>query len=333
MTSPSANPIDPPPAPTDADPRLALLGDWLRGLPGALGLQIETLRRASDDASFRRYFRIDCGGGAHASLIAMDAPPPQEDCRPFVHAARVFADGTTTYRDVIDARSAPALYADASRALVEIQRASRAGVFPDYDRAVLLRELMLFPDWYIARHKGVTLDDTERNALQTAFELLITNNLAQPQVFVHRDYHTRNLMLLPGDTNPGVLDFQDALLGPITYDLVSLLRDAYVDWEEEQVLDWAIRHWERARKASLPVAADFSEFYRDFEWMGLQRHLKVLGIFARLNHRDGKSRYLGDMPRVLRYVTGAASRYNAFGPLAALIERIEGDARTVGYTF
>jgi aminoglycoside/choline kinase family phosphotransferase len=356
MTSPSANPIDPTPAPTDADPRLALLGDWLRGLPGALGLQIETLRRASDDASFRRYFRIDCEGGAHASLIVMDAPPPQEDCRPFVHAARVFADagmtvpqvlasdlergfllltdfGTTTYLDVIDARSAPALYADASRALVEIQRASRAGVFPDYDRAVLLRELMLFPDWYIARHKGVTLDDAERNALQTAFELLITNNLAQPQVFVHRDYHTRNLMLLPGDTNPGVLDFQDALLGPITYDLVSLLRDAYVDWEEEQVLDWAIRHWERARKAGLPVAADFSEFYRDFEWMGLQRHLKVLGIFARLNHRDGKSRYLADMPRVLRYVTGAASRYNAFGPLAALIERIEGDARTVGYTF
>ncbi len=354
-------PSSPPPAdhvaaPPGADSRLDLLTDWLNALPAALGLQVGSIRRASDDASFRRYFRIDCAGGPHASLIAMDAPPPLEDCRPFVHAAQVFAQagmtvpgviasdlergfllltdfGTTTYLDVIDAGNAPVLYAEASQALVRIQRASRPGVFPDYDRAVLLRELMLFPEWYVERHKGVTLDDAAWRTLTDAFELLIANNLAQPQVFVHRDYHTRNLMLLPGDANPGVLDFQDALLGPITYDLVSLLRDAYVAWDEEQVLEWAIRHWERARKAGLPVAADFSEFYRDFEWMGLQRHLKVLGIFARLNHRDGKSRYLADMPRVLRYVTAAVARYNAFGPLAALIERIEGDARTVGYTF
>jgi aminoglycoside/choline kinase family phosphotransferase len=206
-------------------------------------------------------------------------------------------------------------------------------VFPPYDRALLLREMTLFPDWYLRRHKGCETSATERETIDGAFEALIANNLAQPRVFVHRDYHSRNLMLLEGAANPGVLDFQDAVYGPITYDLVSLLRDAYLSWPEERVIDWAVRHWQRARAAGLPVARDFGEFYRDFEWMGLQRHLKVLGIFARLFHRDAKERYLADLPLVLEYVLRVARRYREFGALARLIERVEGQERSVGYTF
>ncbi|HWS75108.1 MAG TPA: phosphotransferase [Quisquiliibacterium sp.] len=347
------------PAPTAAPhdgTRLQQLVGWLRSLSPQWALSTESLRPASNDASFRRYFRIDTANPAHASLIVMDAPPPMEDCRPFVAVARLFAQagmrvpevleadvdagflllsdfGNETYLDVIDGSNADALYADASRALLTIQAASRASVLPEYDRELLLRELMLYPDWYLARHKGIVLSDDDRDTIQRAFEILLANNLAQPRVFVHRDYHSRNLMRLPDGTGPGVLDFQDAVHGPITYDLVSLLRDAYLSWPEERELDWAIRHWERARKASLPVAGDFGDFYRDYEWMGLQRHLKVLGIFARLHHRDGKDRYLDDLPRVLAYVVRTASRYTAFAPLAKLIDRVEGRDTTVGYTF
>ncbi|MEN9316899.1 MAG: hypothetical protein RIS35_3292 [Pseudomonadota bacterium] len=339
--------------PFPADARLIALRDWLRMLPAALGLEPESARPASNDASFRRYFRVDAGNG---TLIAMDAPPPMEDCRPFVQAARVLAEagmnvprvlaadpdrgillltdfGDRTYLDELNDASADALYADASRALVSLQAASRAGTFPDYDRELLHRELMLYPEWYVARHKGIALTDAEQTTLHRSFETLLANNLAQPRVHVHRDYHSRNLMRLDGEANPGVLDFQDAVHGPLTYDLVSLLRDAYIGWPEERVIDWAVRHWERARKARLPVQQDFSEFYRDFEWMGLQRHLKVLGIFARLCHRDGKPKYLDDMPRVLDYVFKTASRYNAFGGLAKLIERVESRESQVGYTF
>jgi N-acetylmuramate 1-kinase len=341
------------------DTRLSLLKEWLGSVAARHGLRVESIRTASDDASFRRYFRIASGT---ANVIAMDAPPPQEDCRPFVHAADVLraagasvpavleADlergflllgdlGTTTYLDVLDDGTATPLYHDALRALVAIQGASRSGVFPDYDHALLMREAMLYPEWYVERHKGVTLGDGERNDLQAAFETIVRSNLAQPRVFVHRDYHSRNLMVLadsqgeltPG--NPGILDFQDAVYGPLTYDLVSLLRDAYVAWDEERVIDWAVRYWEMARQAGLPVTADFGEFYRDFEWMGLQRHLKVLGIFARLHHRDGKDRYLADLPRVLGYVTAVLSRYGALAPLARLVDRVEERAARSGYTF
>lgn len=343
------------PAVQAGDARLQQLLGWLGALSPQWGLAPESLRPASNDASFRRYFRIDAGHPGHRSLIVMDAPPPMEDCRPFVEVARLFAQagmnvpqvleadlrqgfllltdfGSTTYLDVLDAGNADALYADASRALVALQSASRESVLPAYDRELLLRELMLYPDWYLARHKGLTLDEHARQALLQAFELLLANNLAQPRVYVHRDYHSRNLMLLQAG-GPGVLDFQDAVHGPITYDLVSLLRDAYLSWDEEREIDWAVRHWERARKARLPVAADFGDFYRDFEWMGLQRHLKVLGIFARLYHRDGKDRYLADMPRVLAYVLRTTRRYNAFAGLAALVERAEGTQASVGYTF
>ena len=346
----------PPIASAQPDPRRRLLADWLHGLPGSYALAVGTMRPASNDASFRRYFRIDSANPRRASVIAMDAPPPMEDCRPFVHAAQVLGAagmtvprvlesdlargflllddfGDRTYLEALDDTSADRLYADATRALVAVQRASRPGVFADYDRQLLLREVMLYPDWYVARHKAVALAPADHETMLRAFETLIAGNLAQPRVFVHRDYHSRNLMVLEGEANPGVLDFQDAVYGPITYDLVSLLRDAYVRWPEQRVLDWAIRYWERARAAALPVPADFADFYRDFEWMGLQRHLKVLGIFARLYHRDGKQRYLADLPLVLDYAVRAASRYNALAPLVRLIERIEGRSPTVGYTF
>jgi aminoglycoside/choline kinase family phosphotransferase len=338
------------------DTRLSLLRDWLRSIPDGHGLQPDTLRPASADASFRRYFRVDAAARHGGTLIAMDAPPPMEDCAPFVHAAEVLARGgvtvpavieadlprglllledfgTVTYLSRLDAASAPALYGDAMRALVAMQRASDADSFPPYDRALLMRELRLFPDWYLARHKGVTLDAADQATLDAAFETLIANIEAQPRVHVHRDFHSRNLMVLPGARNPGILDFQDAVHGPITYDLVSLLRDAYVRWEEEAVLDWAIRYWQQALAARLPVSADFGAFYRDFEWMGLQRHLKVLGIFARLCHRDGKDGYVADMPRVMGYVHAVLTRYNGFGALARLLDRIEARDGGTGYTF
>lgn len=344
------------PAAQGEDARLQQLLGWLAALSPEWALSTGSIRPASNDASFRRYFRIDSGHPSHRSLVVMDAPPPMEDCRPFVTVARLFGQagvrvpevleadldagfllltdfGSETYLDVIDESNADALYADASRALVALQAASLPAVLPEYDRELLHRELSLYPDWYLARHRQAALNDEDRNTLQQAFDLLLANNLAQPRVYVHRDYHSRNLMRLGDGGGPGVLDFQDAVHGPITYDLVSLLRDAYLSWPEEREIDWAIRHWERARKASLPVASDFGDFYRDFEWMGLQRHLKVLGIFARLWHRDGKDRYLADMPRVLAYVARTASRYNAFTPLARLIDRIEGREAAVGYTF
>ena len=361
MPAEHASPAPTPAAPAAArdDARLEELKTWLASLPESHALDVATLAPASSDASFRRYFRLKAtlpqavGTG---TAIVMDAPPPQEDCRPFVHAAEIMgaagltvprvhaADlergflllddlGNRTYLAELDAKTAPSLYAAASEALVKLQRASQPGVFPEYDRELLLRELMLYPDWYIARHKGVTLSEKETQVLQEGFEKILANVLAQPRGYVHRDYHSRNLMIMEAPRLPGVLDFQDAVHGPLTYDLVSLLRDAYIQWDEEQVLDWTIRHWERARAAKLPVPADFSDFYRDFEWMGIQRHLKVLGIFARLWHRDGKDGYLKDMPLVAHYVHAALKRYDELAPLCRLFERIEGIDAQHRYTF
>jgi len=344
------------PSAPPTDPRLPALNAWIAQHADAHRLNPDSLRPASDDASFRRYFRIDADASDARSLIVMDAPPPQEDCRPFVHAAQVMREaglsvprilaqdlsqgfllledfGSLTYLQALDEQTAPVLYREASEALVRLQRASRPGVFPAYDRALLERELMLYPEWYVQRHRGVALDDADLETLRAAFGLLIDSALAQPAVHVHRDYHSRNLMVLPGEANPGVLDFQDAVHGAYTYDLVSLLRDAYIVWPEEMVIDQAVRHWERARRASLPVPGDFSEFYREFEWMGLQRHLKVLGIFARLSHRDGKDRYLADLPVVLDYVVKVAGRYNAFAGLMRVIDKVEARTREAGYTF
>jgi N-acetylmuramate 1-kinase len=337
-----------------SDLRADALSQWLTT---ALEAPIGSIVPASADASFRRYFRVTlakpwpAASGA-ATLIAMDAPPPREDCRPYVHVARLLgtagvhvprviaADvaqgyllltdlGTCTYASALNADSASELYGDALDALVRMQRIGCEDALPSYDDALLRRELALFPDWYVARHLARTLTPAERASLDGVFDVLLANNLAQPRVFVHRDYHSRNLML--STPNPGVLDFQDAVYGPITYDLVSLLRDAYVEWSEERQVEWAIRYRERARKAGLPVGADFANFWRDFEWMGVQRQLKVLGIFARLNARDGKAGYVDDMPLVLRYLRKAAARYREFDALRALLDRLENRTPDVAY--
>ncbi len=286
----------------------------------------------------------------------MDAPPAHEDCRPWlkvqelfhaagVHVPEVLAQdlvqgflllsdlGDKTYLAVLDAGNAPALYADAVDALLEIQAASRPGLLPAYDHALLMRELQLFPDWFLAKHHKLVLTDGEQTTLAQVFARIVQVNLAEPQVFVHRDYHSRNLMYLPaGEGNPGIVDFQDAVFGPMSYDLVSLFKDAYIEWDEEQTLDWLIRYWERARKAGLPVRADFAEFHRDYEWMGVQRHIKVLGIFARLYHRDGKDGYLKDLPLVAKYLRKACERYGDLGFLRKLLDRVEDKQTVLGYT-
>ncbi|MBL8383799.1 MAG: phosphotransferase [Burkholderiales bacterium] len=344
-----------PPVPLD---RQHALAEFVAARCAASGARVEP---ASADASFRRYFRIRFDDG-RPSRIVMDAPPEHEDCAPFVRAAALLgacgvnvprvleADlaggfllltdlGTRTYLSALnaDGASADRLYRDAIDALVRMQAHAAAAGLPPYDRTLLMREMELLPVWYIERHRGHVLTDADRATLASAFGLLADAALAQPQVFVHRDYHSRNLMVCSADegtgANPGILDFQDAVRGPITYDLVSLLRDAYVEWPEERLLDWAIRYWEAARAAALPVDPSFADFYRAFEWMGLQRHLKVLGIFARLYHRDAKDQYLGDLPLVLRYVRRTCVRYAAFAGLLRLLDRVEGVAPGTGYTF
>ncbi len=277
-----------------------------------------------------------------------------EDCRPFVHVARLLQAagvhapdvlaqdldrgfllledlGKTTYFSALDPSSAPHLYSEAIDALIRWQCATRENELPPYDEALLRRELDLFPDWYVARHLGLTLGSSQAETLARAFRLILDNNLSQARVNVHRDYHSRNLMV--ADPNPGVLDFQDAVIGPVTYDLVSLLRDAYVAWDEELQIDWAARYWERARRGGLPVGADFAAFWRDFEWMGVQRQLKVLGIFARLCHRDGKTAYVEAMPRTMAYLRAACGRYRELGPLLALIDELERRTPVTGHTF
>ena len=332
--------------------RLQLLENWVQAqFPD----KSFVLSPASADASFRRYFRATF---SDRTMIVMDAPPQQEDCAPFVHVANLFAaagahvpailaqdlaqgylllsdlDSTTYLRALTDDPDrADRLYRDAVAALLKIQVASRAGVLPDYDEGLLLKELSLFPDWYLARHLRVALHAGQKAELDGIFKQIVQNNLAQPRVFVHRDYHSRNLMVTT--PNPGIVDFQDAVYGPITYDLVSLFKDAYIRWDEERVLDWIIRYWEQARKLGLPVAADFADFYRDFEWMGVQRHLKVLGIFARLCHRDGKDGYLENMPLVMEYLRKACKRYRELNPLLTLLDVLEDKPpeAKVGYTF
>ena len=330
--------------------RLVQLRSWLAlRQPG----RPFSIQPASADASFRRYFRVTFEDDP-TPLIVMDAPPTHEDCRPYLHVAELFRGagahvpavldqdlergflllsdlGSTTYLDAFTPENAHGLYAEALGTLIAIQRASRPGELPEYDRALLMRELELFPVWYLGRHRGVQLSDSEAETLYAAFEAILAVNLAEPQVYVHRDYHSRNLMV--SAPNPGVLDFQDAVYGPITYDLASLFKDAYIRWDEEFILDLLVRYWEAARKLGLPVRADFGDFHRDYEWMGVQRHLKVLGIFARLCHRDGKEGYLKDMPLVMEYLRKACERYRELGPLLKLLDAVEGWERDVGYTF
>ena len=342
-----------------ADPtREAAFQGWLTRVAADHQLDTGSLRLAAADAGFRRYFRLD---SVHGSRIVMDAPPDKENCEPFVRIAALMAKaglrvpevlawdeaagfmllsdlGAQTMLDVLqcDTPQDPTpLFHQAIDALITLQLASQPGVLPVYDAAVLQRELALFPDWYIARHLGLSLDARQEKALREVFEKILANNLAQPQVYVHRDYHSRNLMVSGDDypANPGILDFQDAVYGPITYDLVSLYRDAYIQWEEEQELDCVIRYWERARQAGLAVHADFHDFYRDYEWMGAQRQIKVLGIFARLCYRDGKDAYLNDMPRVMAYLRRTCERYIELKPLVRLLDQVENRPLETGLTF
>lgn len=326
------------------------LAEWLHNQFPRINFDISV---ASADASFRRYFRANFSDGT--TRIVMDAPPQQEDCRPFLHVGSLFEDagvhvphvyaqdleqgflllsdlGKTTYRQALTADNARELYSAATDALIKIQLASKENELPPYDQTLLRRELDLFPEWYVAKHLGIMLSEKQQAVLEGVFRRILDNNLAQPRVYVHRDYHSRNLMHVV-ENNPGILDFQDAVYGPITYDLVSLFKDAYVKWDEEQTMDWLIRYWERARKARLPVHGDFGEFYRDYEWMGVQRHIKVLGIFARLYHRDGKEGYLKDMPLVFEYLHKACVRYSALKPLQALLEELHPETIQTGYTF
>ncbi|MDR2014501.1 MAG: phosphotransferase [Azoarcus sp.] len=340
-------------------PRIDQLKQWLeQTLPDAH----HSLACASADASFRRYFRVTFPEGdsnspplarGRTSLIVMDAPPGQEDCRPWlaidrlfgaagVHVPEILAEnpeqgfllmsdlGNETYLSRLNApdctpHTAAHLYADAIGALLAIQAASQPGVLPEYSGELLRRELMLFPDWYIARHKGVMLDEEDRNTLMDVFDKIIAVNLAEPKVFVHRDYHSRNLMVIPeGEgANPGIIDFQDAVYGPLTYDLVSLFKDAYIEWEEDFTLDLLARYWEMARRSGLPVRADFAGFYSDYEWMGVQRHIKVVGIFARLCHRDGKEGYLSSLPLLMRHLRKVCGRYRDLHPLLKLLDKLD----------
>ncbi len=359
MSEPSITPAAPGPAVTWPDPqREAAFHQWLDGIAAAHELTPASVRPASADASFRRYLRIDCATG---SRIIMDAPPDMEDCRPFVKVAGLMADaglhvprilawdeprgfmllddlGTRTMIEVVDRDNPTAnqpLYLRAVEALVAWQAASRPGVLPPYDEALLARELALFPDWYLERHRGVKLEGRVRETLDGIFRLVMERNLAAPSVYVHRDFMPRNLMM-PGEVSEsrlGVLDFQDAVYGPITYDIASLMRDAFLTWDEEFVLDITVRYWQMALKAGLPVNRDFGEFYRGVEWMGLQRHLKVAGIFARLTLRDGKPKYLADAPRFIAYIRTTAARYRELTPLLRLLDEVEGAEAATAYSF
>ena len=375
--------------------REAAFYNWLAAIGPRHQLDAGSLRIASADASFRRYLRID---SAHGSRIIMDAPPDKENSQPFVAVAALMAQaglnvphvyewqpeggflllsdlGDQTMMGAIDsARPAHNLgaYQLATDALIVWQCASKPGVLPPYDAALLRRELELFPDWYVAKHRGQTLEGADRKTLDGAFALIVERNLAWPAVYVHRDFMPRNLMLnvaptlvasrtaLPPEganfawggpaqnsaasalpdllgsvphSSLGILDFQDAVYGPITYDIASLMRDAFLSWEEDFVLDVTIRYWEKARKAGLPVGDDFGEFYKGVEWMGLQRHLKVAGIFARLTLRDGKPKYLADTPRFIDYIRTTCHRYVELRPLMRLIDRIENIQPATGFAY
>lgn len=350
-----------------SDPqRQALFAQWLAQVAPMHGLDAASIALASADASFRRYFRIAAADGR--SRIIMDAPPDKEPLAPFLHVAALLRQaaipvpamltqdeaqgfllmddlGTQTLLqhlapDYATERAHP-LMLQALDWLVQMQRDAVADL-PPYDAAQLQRELQLFPEWYLGAYRQAALTDSQRQTLQTSFDAIVARNLAAPRVFVHRDYMVRNLMVAKDGDGvarlSGVLDFQDALAGPLTYDLASLLRDAFHSWEEDFLIDIAVRYWERARKAGLLASmpeweSDFGAFYQAVEWMGLQRHLKVAGIFARLTLRDGKPQYLADTPRFLHYIRATASRYRELFPLLRLIDAVEQTPQAEAFSF
>ncbi|MGU9804570.1 UNVERIFIED_CONTAM: phosphotransferase [Pseudomonas sp. CM11] len=335
----------------DQDVRLQHLKVWLdEQLPilfvqqGWGAVPPATLTAASSDASFRRYFRWE---GEGRSLIVMDAPPPQENCKPFVDIAfllaksginvpKIYAEdlergflllndlGNQTYLDVIDGDNADPLFRDALQALLAFQQLPMVAPLPSYDVALLRRELELFPEWYVKHELGIEFDAAQQALWQQASDLLINSALAQPKVLVHRDYMPRNLML--SEPNPGVLDFQDAVYGPVTYDVTCLFKDAFLSWPEERVRGWLEDYWQQAGALGIPVQPDFEDFLRASDLMGVQRHLKVIGIFARICHRDGKPRYLGDVPRFFAYIEAVIARRPELAELDQLLSSLRQSA-------
>jgi N-acetylmuramate 1-kinase len=327
---------------SDNDARLALIHEWLSR---ELHLQQVRIAVASSDASFRRYFRVWSGA---ATYIVMDAPPDKEDVRPYLKVARLLEElgahvphvqeadvarglllledlGTIPYLQRLErGGDSERLYADALAALANIQLrgVAAAAQLPPYGRSELAREMALMPEWFLGRHLALTLSAAEHEMLTAAFEFLVTEGLAQPRVFVHRDYHARNLMVVP-ERNPGIIDFQDALCGPVGYDLVSLLKDCYIAWPRVRVEAWVRTFRARLLEHGGPAGASEAEFLRWFELIGVQRHIKVLGIFCRLWYRDGKPGYLPDLPRTLDYVRDASARHGELGALARFLgERV-----------
>lgn len=320
--------------------RFNALKVWVSTLQGG---QNFTIQPASEDASFRRYFRIHIG---NTTYIAMDAPPQYEDSNSFVdidklleayqlHVPHIYnADltqgfillsdlGSTAYLDKLNAGTVDGLYGDALDALFAIQTRVPHDKLPPYDNALLNREMALFRDWFLQTHLGLVLDTATEVILNDTFQCLTENALAQPLVFVHRDYHSRNLMVT-GHNNPGILDFQDAVSGPVTYDLVSLLRDCYIAWPDSQVYAWAEAYHSRLVQHGL-LNIDYAQFQQWFDGMGMQRHLKAIGIFSRLKHRDGKGGYLKDIPRTLSYVLNMCRRYPQLEPFSRLMQRLRVD--------
>lgn len=336
---------------TAQDERLSALLRWLENQRAVSGLDFSSIAPASVDASFRRYFRIQ---GENGSYIVMDAPPDKEPIASFLkvdalmreaglNVPEIFASdeakgfilmndlGRETYLNVLNEENAARLMDAATDAIVKWQVASKPGVLPEYDYAVMRREINLFPEWYVGRHRGYKMTEKQSEIIEGVYEKLIAACLAQPKVYVHRDFMPRNLMV--SDPMPGVLDFQDALYGPVSYDIASLMRDAFISWGESFVLDVTIRYWDKARKACVPVPQDFGEFWRNVEWMGMQRHLKVLGIFARINYRDGRPKYLEDTPRFLHYVRETANRYHELKPINWLLDQFEEQKTLTGWTY
>lgn len=321
---------------TDTDQRLRALEAWAAA-------QLDHPVHAepvATDAGFRRYFRLRAPQG---SVIAMDAPPEVEETAPFIRVAELFRQagvhvprilardtgrgfllltdlGERSWLQVLDEDNADERFPRALEALLRIQSATRPDVLPEYDEALLRRELALFPDWYLQRHLGVEPDSALRARLNEVFDLLVDQALAQGRVWVHRDFMPRNLM--DADPDPGVIDFQDAVLGPISYDPICLFKDAFISWPEARVTEWLRQYWHRAREQDLPVPADFESFHRDCDLMGAHRHLKVLGIFARLRYRDGKPKYLEDAPRFLAYLNTVIERRPELAPLGEVLEQV-----------
>lgn len=319
------------------DMRLLQLKNWLED---QLGVRSLVIKPASEDASFRRYFRVWTD---NATYVAMDAPPDKEDCVPFIdiayrlrlnniNAPAIYARdlengflllddlGSTSYLSALDSRTVAALYGDALHTLLCMQKNIAADDLPAYNRRLLLQEMELFVEWFLHRHLQIKITEKLGCIIYDAFELLIASALEQPNVFVHRDFHSRNLMVC-NNNNPGVLDFQDAVYGPITYDLVSLLRDCYISWPTHQVQKWLKLYYERLAEHHL-VNVDFVKFERWFDWMGMQRHLKAIGIFARLNHRDGKPNFLKDIPRTWEYVAAVCKYYPDFMSFSELMAKL-----------